>query len=167
MIFRVAKSIAIGTIDGMKRKILIMGLPGAGKTTLASVLAKRLGAVHFNADEVRKFLNKDLGFSIEDRIEQATRMSFLCDLVTRSGGTAIADFVCPTPATRAAFGPGYVIWIDRIKSGRFADTNQMFIPPQTFDIRVAAEGSPDHWAEMIHAELRPAPHRKWSPGQDI
>jgi hypothetical protein len=47
----------------MKRKILIMGLPGAGKTTLSQVLAPRLNAVHFNADEVRANINKDLGFS--------------------------------------------------------------------------------------------------------
>ena len=38
----------------MQRKILIMGLPGAGKTTLARKLAPLLHAVLFNADEVRK-----------------------------------------------------------------------------------------------------------------
>ena len=47
----------------MQRKILIMGLPGAGKTTLARELAPLLRAVLFNADEVRKTLNRDLGFS--------------------------------------------------------------------------------------------------------
>jgi predicted ATPase len=44
----------------MKRKILIMGLPGAGKTTLAHALAPRLNAVHFNADEIRREINSDL-----------------------------------------------------------------------------------------------------------
>lgn len=58
----------------MKKKILIMGLPGAGKTTLANGLAPRLNAAHFNADEVRANINKDLGFSEADRIEQARRM---------------------------------------------------------------------------------------------
>ena len=80
----------------MQRKILIMGLPGAGKSTLTRELALLINAVIFNADEVRANLNRDLGFSIEDRIEQARRMGWLCDQVVKAGGTAIADFVCPT-----------------------------------------------------------------------
>jgi adenylylsulfate kinase len=65
----------------MYRKILIMGLPGAGKTTLATILAARLNAAHFNADEVRRHINKDLGFSAADRVEHARRMGWLCDQV--------------------------------------------------------------------------------------
>ena len=74
------------------RKVLIMGLPGSGKTTLASALAPRLRAVHFNADEVRAHIHKDLGFAIADRIEQAARMGLLCDLALRAGHSAVADF---------------------------------------------------------------------------
>src|SRR5215218_9246276 len=85
------------------RKLLIMGLPGAGKTTLAQALAPRLNAVVFNADEVRANVNKDLGFSEADRIEHARRMGWLCDQVVQVGGYAIADFICPTPAAREAF----------------------------------------------------------------
>ena len=81
-----------------------MGLPGAGKTTLSLELAKMLNAVHFNADEIRKEVNKDLGFEPQDRIEHARRMGRLCDIVVRSGQYAIADFVCPLPETREAFG---------------------------------------------------------------
>ena len=90
----------------MTRKILIMGLPGAGKTTLATVLAPLLNAVVFNADAVRANLSRDLGFSHEDRIEHARRMGWMCDRVVEAGGTVIADFICPTPETRAAFGDG-------------------------------------------------------------
>ena len=103
----------------MHRKILLMGLPGAGKTTLARSLTPRLSAVHFNADEVRQHINKDLGFSEADRIEQARRMGWLCDQVVKAGGYAIADFICPTPATRAAFlegGEAFIVWLDRINS---------------------------------------------------
>ena len=89
------------------RKILIMGLPGAGKTTLARTLAPLLNGVIFNADEVRAQINRDLGFSPEDRVEHARRMGWMCDRVVEAGGIAIADFICPTPQTRAAFGPAF------------------------------------------------------------
>lgn len=111
-----------------------MGLPGSGKTTLATALVKPLNAVHFNADAVRENLNKDLGFSVQDRIEQARRMGFLCDTVAKAGHFVVADFVCPTVETRTAFGDAFTIWVNRIESGRFADTNSLFQPPDNPDI---------------------------------
>jgi hypothetical protein len=140
----------------MPRKILIMGLPGAGKTTLATALAPLLNAVLFNADAVRANLWPDLGFSCEARIEQARRMGWLCDRVVEAGGTAIADFICPTTETRAAFGDAFTIWVDRIREGRFEDTNRLFTPPERFDLRVSADGAPLHWAGQIVMRLRPA-----------
>ena len=142
----------------MRKKILIMGLPGAGKTTLANELAPRLNAVHFNADDVRANINKDLGFSEVDRIEHARRMGWLCDRVIKVGGFAIADFICPTVATRQAFeadGEAFVIFVDRIRAGAFEDTNRMFVPPEKYDLRVAREGSPQYWAEQAMLRLRP------------
>ena len=120
-------------------KILIMGLPGAGKTTLATALARELSCVHFNADEVRKEINKDLGFSVEDRIEQARRMGVLCDIASRWGSVVLADFVCPTPETREAFGANFTIWVDRIKEGRFEDTNKLFVPLEKYDVRITTK----------------------------
>src|SRR5262245_25831472 len=89
------------------RKILVMGLPGAGKTTLATALAPLLNAVVFNADAVRANISRDLGFDHADRIEHARRMGWICDRVAEAGGTVIADFVCPTEETRAAFGNAF------------------------------------------------------------
>src|SRR5436309_15722479 len=86
----------------LMRKILVMGLPGAGKTTLTTVLAPLLNAVVFNADAVRANLSRDLGFSHDDRVEHARRMGWMCDRVVEAGGTTIADFVCPTEETREA-----------------------------------------------------------------
>lgn len=131
-----------------------MGLPNAGKTTLATQLAKRLRAVHFNADVVRANLNKDLGFSMEDRIEQARRMGFLCDTVTQAGYIAIADFVCPTTATRTAFGDAYVVWIDRITEGRFADTNAIFEKPTNANITIPSGLTVEEEIELILADLK-------------
>ena len=141
------------------RKILVCGQAGAGKTTLSTALAPRIGAVHFNADEVRSHINKDLGFSVEDRIEQARRMGWLCDQVVQGGGIAIADFICPTQETREAFvenGPAVTVWVDRIQIGRYADTNKMFKGPLAWDIRVEAEGTPEYWAERVAKMVRPS-----------
>lgn len=80
----------------------------------------------------------------------------MCDRVVEAGGTVIADFVCPTPQTRAAFGEAFTIWIDRIEAGRFEDTNRMFVAPERFDLRVSAEGTPQYWAEHAFARIRPA-----------
>jgi cytidyltransferase-like protein len=140
----------------LMRKILIMGLPGAGKTTLTTVLAPLLNAVVFNADAVRVNLSRDLTFSLDDRIEHARRMGWMCDRVVEAGGTVIADFICPTEEAREAFGGAFTIWIDRINAGRFEDTNRMFVPPRRFDLRVSAEGTPQYWAEQALARLRPA-----------
>ena len=140
------------------RKILIMGLTGAGKTTLAMALLRRLNAVHFNADAVRREISRDLTFSVEDRVEHARRMGWLCDRVVEAGGYAVADFICPTPETRTAFqaeGGAFVVWVDRIAAGRFEDTNRLFVPPDSYDLRVTAEGSPDYWAEQVALLLRP------------
>jgi cytidyltransferase-like protein len=138
------------------RKILIMGLPGAGKTTLTAALAPLIGAVTFNADAVRANLSRDLGFSHEDRVEHARRMGWMCDRVVEAGGAAIADFICPTEATRAAFGDAFTVWVDRIQAGRFDDTNRLFAAPARFDLRVGADGAPEYWAEQIFGRLRPA-----------
>ncbi len=140
----------------IQRKILIMGLPGAGKTTLANALAPLLNAVVFNADAVRANLSRDLGFSHEDRVEHARRMGWMCDRVVEAGGTAIADFICPTGETREAFGDAFTIWLDRIDAGRFEDTNRMFVHPERYDIHVTAEGTPQYWAEQVLTRLRPA-----------
>lgn len=139
----------------MQRKILVMGLPGAGKTTLANALAPLLNAVVFNADAVRANLSRDLGFSHDDRIEHARRMGWMCDRVIEAGGTVIADFICPTPDTRAAFGDAFTIWLDRIEEGRFEDTNRLFVTPERVDLRVPADGTPQYWAERALALLRP------------
>lgn len=132
-----------------RRKILICGLPGSGKTTLSEVLTPKIGAVLFNADGVRANINRDLGFAHKDRIEHARRMGWMCDRVAIAGYVAIADFICPTPETRTAFGTAFTIWVDRIDRGRFEDTNQLFIPPKIFDIRVASYGTPEHWVNLI------------------
>lgn len=113
-----------------------MGLSRSGKTTLARELAPLLGAVLFDADEVRKNVNVDLGFSEHDRIEQARRMGWLCDRVVEAGHYAVASFICPTIATRRAFGPCFTIWMNTVEKCQYKDTNQIFEKPVFPDYEV-------------------------------
>ena len=103
----------------LKRKILICGLPGSGKTTLAEKLVPRLNAVWFNAYAIRQEIHKDLGFTAEDRLEHARRLGKLSDWASMGGNYVVADFVCPTREAREAFNPDYIVWVDRIQEGRY------------------------------------------------
>jgi hypothetical protein len=110
--------------------IQIIGLPGAGKTALATELATRVNGIHLNADEIRADLSKDLGFTEEDRIEQARRIGAIARILDNQGHIVIADFICPTEATRAAFGkPHSLVWVDRIKESRYPNTDAIWEEP--------------------------------------
>ena len=75
------------------KKVLIMGLPGSGKTTLASKLVSLLNAKWLNNDEARKAAN-DWDFSEEGRIRQAKRMADFSEKYKREGHYVVADFIC-------------------------------------------------------------------------
>ena len=129
-----------------------MGLPGAGKTTLAEQLAPRLNAKRLNADEVRKAAD-DWDFSEEGRKRQAKRMAEFALKLKNEGNFVVADFICPTPAARSLFPADYIIWVDTIKEGRFEDTNQMFIKPEKYDFHVTSQDA-KNWASKILKNLK-------------
>jgi adenylylsulfate kinase len=132
--------------------ILIMGLPGSGKTTLASELAPLINAKRINADEVRKNAN-DWDFSEEGRTRQAKRMAGLAQKIKEQGNHVVADFICPTPKARSLFPADYVVWVDTIKKGRFDDTNQMFVKPEKYDCHVTTQDA-KVWAPKIAKEIK-------------
>ena len=132
--------------------ILIMGLPGSGKTTLAEELAPLLKAKRLNADEVRKEAN-DWDFSEEGRKRQARRMADFALKLKKEGNFVVADFVCPTPEARALFPAEFVVWVDTIKEGRFDDTNKMFVKPDNYDFHVTTQNA-KNWAPKIFDKIR-------------
>lgn len=127
-------------------KILVCGLPGSGKSTLAEPLAKCLGAVWINADQVRKEYD-DWDFSDEGRMRQAMRMKFLSDGVVKAGAVAITDFVAPFQKARDSFDADYVIWMNTIDEGRFEDTNKIFEKPTKVDYEIT------EWTEDNHLKI--------------
>jgi hypothetical protein len=152
----------------MAKRILIMGLPGSGKTYFAerlknyleqhsdlfhtdaeNIRASRAKVKWINADDVRKKYN-DWDFSHEGRIRQSLRMreladSFLNDFV-------IVDFVAPLPEMRNNFKADWTIWIDTIEKGRFEDTNKVFTPPEVYDFRITEQAA-EKWAEFVGSHI--------------
>ena len=136
------------------QRILIMGLPGAGKTFLATALRSRLIAegrtvTWFNADEVRKQFD-DWDFSLQGRIRQSHRMRELAD--NSAADFVICDFVAPLTEMRNNFRADWTIWVDTIDQGRFEDTNRMFVTPEVYDFRVTEQDA-EKWADFISQHL--------------
>jgi hypothetical protein len=158
----------------MTQKILIMGLPGSGKTFMARALKTYLednGDLYkvnppgklltyegiptpemlkvevdwFNADDIRQKYN-DWDFSREGRIRQSIRMARFA--LESMGDFTICDFVAPLPEMRNNFKADWTIWMDTISAGRYEDTNRAFIPPDVYDFRIT-EQSCEKWAEFV------------------
>jgi hypothetical protein len=130
--------------------VLIIGLPGAGKTSLATLLAEKTNFIHINADAVRADLSSDLGFSIEDRIEQARRIGAVARLLSSQGKDVVVDFVCPTKATRESFGiADKIIWVDRLDESRYQDTNAIWEDPIDYDLRIKPHLTVDQEVDFV------------------
>lgn len=113
-------------------KILVMGLPGSGKTWLASRISKHFSIPFWDADDVRRIYN-DWDFSIAGRAMQTERMRTLAEI----DDISISAYVCPLPALRHNFNPDKLIWMDTIDEGRYEDTNKLFHPPlKIYDLRI-------------------------------
>ncbi len=81
------------------------GLSGAGKTTLANLVAKRLHDLRYHAyvldgDNLRQGLNRDLGFTVADRQENVRRMAEVASLIHDSGLIALAACISPFATER-------------------------------------------------------------------
>jgi hypothetical protein len=134
----------------MTVRILVMGLPGAGKTYLAQHILGYLQDANktvswFNADDIRK-LHNDWDFSHEGRIRQSKRMYDLS--VTTTTDYVICDFVAPLLEMRNNFKADWTIWVDTIDKGRYEDTNRAFVPPEIYDFRITEQNS-EKWSEFI------------------
>lgn len=114
-------------------RVLIFGLPGSGKTTLALEIITKFPCLYLNADKIRKIFN-DKDFSMFGRVHQAKRMRALSDMT--HGMIVIADFVCPTFETRCIFDPQVTVWMNTIDKCIYEDTNLIFQKPDRVDFEI-------------------------------
>ena len=141
------------------KKILIRGLPGSGKTTLANQLVKYLkDADFYNADEIRQ-KHDDWDFSIEGRTRQTVRMKNYAQSSVDENRYAVCDFVCPTKELCELFDPDYIIWVNTIEQGRFEDTNRIFESIDNSDVVITKDKwwnleFLDHWAKTLAVEIK-------------
>ena len=84
------------------RTIWLTGLSGAGKTTIAKYLRYNfaLNTVIIDGDELRKSINADLGFSLEDRDKNVTRAAQICKVLNDDGHDVIACIMSPLESQR-------------------------------------------------------------------
>ena len=159
------------------------GLSGSGKSTVASLLEKRLNAASrhtytLDGDNVRHGLNRDLGFTDADRVENIRRIAEVSKLFVDAGLIVMVSFISPFRAerdmARALFAPGEFleIYVDtpidvceqrdpRVSTGRRAQASSRltgidspYEPPERAELRLAGGGSsPEALVEQILREL--------------
>ena len=108
-------------------KVLITGLPGSGKTTLAKELSYHFNIPHYNADVIREFTNNYAHDKrgITKQFEIMKKFHF-----------GILDFVCPYDKFRNLLHADIVIWMDTIQESEYEDTNKIFEEPVKYNYRI-------------------------------
>jgi bifunctional enzyme CysN/CysC len=163
----------------------LTGLPGAGKSTIADIVEKQLLAAGrhtmlLDGDNMRHGLNRDLGFTDADRVENIRRVGEIARLMTEAGLIVVCSFISPFRAERgmvreltapAAF---FEIFVDtpldecirrdpkglyaKAKAGRienFTGVDSPYEPPEAAELRVTTIGtSAEEAAAQIVDELR-------------
>ncbi|PZO55595.1 MAG: adenylyl-sulfate kinase [Alphaproteobacteria bacterium] len=180
---------AHAAIKGQRPAILwFTGLSGAGKSTIANMVEKKLHAmgrhtVMLDGDNVRHGLNRDLGFTQADRVENIRRVAEVAKLMADAGLIVLVSFISPFRAERemarnlARDGEFFEIFVDvplavaeardvkglykKARAGElknFTGIDSPYEPPEKAEIRIdAAAMSPTDAAEKIVAVISAAP----------
>jgi len=163
----------------------LTGLSGAGKSTIANLVDKRLVALGhhtylLDGDNVRHGLNKDLGFTSQDRVENIRRVAEVAKLMADAGLITIVSFISPFQSERRMardlLEPGEFIevYVDtplavaehrdvkglyrKARAGElrnFTGIDSPYEIPESPEIRVdTTDVQPDQAADLIVAHLR-------------
>ena len=177
---------ARAALKGQRPAVLwFTGLSGAGKSTIANLVEQRLHArglhtMSLDGDNVRHGLNRDLGFSEADRVENIRRIAEVAKLFVEAGVIVLVSFISPyrmermmarervaadefleifvdTPVTecRRRDPKGLYARADAGQIRNFTGVDAPYEPPLAPEIRLETLASePDHLAEQVVAELR-------------
>lgn len=182
--FEVNREARAAALSQQPRCLWFTGLSGAGKSTLANLLEKRLAAEGrhtyiLDGDNVRLGLNRDLGFTEADRVENIRRVAEVARLMVDAGLIVIVSFISPYRSerelARGLFAPGNFleIFLDapletceardpkglyaRARSGElrnFTGVESAYEPPENPDLRLdTASRSPDECVDLIRQSL--------------
>lgn len=177
---------ARAALKGQKPAVLwFTGLSGSGKSTIANLVEKALAAqgrhtMILDGDNVRHGLNRDLGFSEADRVENIRRIAEVSRLFVESGTIVLASFISPYRAERLLArerveeGEFIEIFVDtpvdecrrrdpkglyaRADAGslrNFTGVDAPYEAPENPEIRLPTlQAAPEALAEQVVAELR-------------
>jgi bifunctional enzyme CysN/CysC len=166
--------------------VWLTGLSGAGKSTIANLVEKKLARMNrhtflLDGDNVRHALNKDLGFTDADRIENIRRVGEVAKLMTDAGLIVITAFISPFRAerqmVREMMAPGefFEVHVDtplvvaeerdvkglykKARSGQlknFTGVDSPYEPPADPELRIDTTAmTPEEAADLIIARLIP------------
>jgi hypothetical protein len=116
--------------SGVIMKVVVFGLPGSGRSTLARELGRALDAVVLDEDKLFETLNCDLDRSPQGYTESARRIGWMASTILDNGVNCICDMVLPTQLSRKSFRIStrevYAIWMDTIDSSKDANANAIW-----------------------------------------
>ena len=176
---------AHATLKGQKPCVLwFTGLSGAGKSTIANLVEKKLHALGkhtylLDGDNVRHGLNKDLGFSEADRVENIRRVGEVAKLMVDAGQIVLVSFISPFRSERRMSrelveqGEFFEVFVDtpisvaeqrdpkglykkarRGELTNFTGIDSPYEPPENPEIRIDTTAcSPEEAAELIVSHL--------------
>jgi adenylyl-sulfate kinase len=167
------------------RCIWLTGLSGSGKSTIANLLEQQLNAdgLHtfvLDGDNVRHGLNRDLGFTEADRVENLRRVAEVAKLMVEAGLIVIVSFISPFRAEREsarslfAQGEFVEVFVDtpfeecerrdpkglyaKARAGQLANftgIDSPYEPPENADMHLTTSGrSPSECAHQLYSSLR-------------